>query len=64
MLEAVVTLLIYLCLLVLVVYIVTWVLGELGIPIPPQVMKIIWIIVALVVILLLVRHLPGLGIRL
>jgi hypothetical protein len=64
MLETIVTLLIYLCLLVLVIYLVTWVLGELGIPVPAQVMKIIWIIVALIAVLYLVRSLPGLGLRL
>lgn len=62
MLEAVITLLIYVCLLVLVVYLVLWVLSTLGIAIPPQVIKIVWIIVALVVLLLLIQTvLPSLG---
>ena len=64
MIESVIYALIYLALLVLVVYVVLWVLGELGIALPPQVVKIIWIIVALVAILIIVQTvLPG-GIRL
>lgn len=64
MLETVITLLIYLCILALVVWLVLWVLEQIGIPIPAMVVKIIWIIVALVALLFLVRHLPGLGLKL
>lgn len=65
MIEAVIMGLIYLCLLVIAIYLVIWVLQQLGIAIPENVMKIIWVIVVLVAILILVRTvLPGMGIRL
>ena len=61
MLEAVVYALIYLALVVLCVYIILWVIGELGIALPAQVVKIIWLIVALIAILFVVQTiLPGL----
>jgi hypothetical protein len=63
MATALITLLIYLCVLALVVYLVLWVLGEIGIPLPAQVVKIIWVIVALVAILMIVNALPGLGVH-
>ena len=60
MLETVITLLIYACVIALVVYLVLWVLQSIGIALPPQVVKIIWIIVALVVLLMVVQFvLPG-----
>jgi hypothetical protein len=63
MVEGVIMLLIYLAIVCLVVYVALWVLGELGIALPPQVVKIIWIIVVLVALLLLLRLvLPSLGI--
>jgi hypothetical protein len=40
------------------VYLIIWVLGIIGVPIPPKVVQILWVIVALVAILLLVRMLP------
>ena len=65
MIEALVAGLIYLCLLVLAVVVVKWVVSALGVGIPDEVMKIIWIIVALVAILIIVRTvLPHLGLRL
>jgi len=64
MLEAIISLLIYVCLLALVVYVVIWVLGQIGISLPPQVIKILWVIVALVVLLLLVRLVLGGGLHL
>lgn len=64
MLEGVILGLIYLCLIVLAIYVILWVLAQLGIPIPDNVMKIIWVIVALVALLILVRTvLPKLGVR-
>ena len=61
MIEAVIYGLIYLALLVLAVYVILWVLGELGVSLPPQVVKIIWLIVALVALLIIVQAvLPGL----
>lgn len=55
MIESLITLLIYVCILALVIYVVIWVLGEIGVTLPPQVVKIIWIIVALIVLLWLAR---------
>ncbi len=64
MIESVIMMLIYLCLFAIAVYLVIWVLGELGISIPPQIMKILWVIVILVVVLMIVRmFLPALGVR-
>ena len=64
MLEAIISLLIYVCLLALVIYVVIWVLGQIGIALPPQVVKILWVIVALVVLLMLVRLVLGGGLAL
>ncbi len=65
MIESVIMMLIYLCLFAIAVYLVLWVLGELGITIPPQIMKILWVIVILVVILFIVKtFLPAIGVRL
>lgn len=65
MIEAVIMGLIYLCLVVIAIYLIIWVLQQLGIAIPENIMKIIWVIVVLVAILILVRTiLPGMGIRL
>lgn len=63
MIETVITALIYICLVVLVVYLVVlWVLEEAGLPLPPKVVRIFWVIVVLVEILILVRLLlPGLA---
>lgn len=64
MIEAVVMGLIYLCVLVIAIYLIIWVLGQLGIAIPDNIMKVIWVIVVLVAILIIVRTiLPGMGIR-
>lgn len=64
MLETVITLLIYICVIALVVYLVLWVLESIGVALPPMVVKIIWVIVILLVVLLLFRALPGLGLHL
>jgi hypothetical protein len=62
MIEAVIYALIYIALLALVVYLVLWVTTDvLGLPLPPKVIQIIWVIVALVVILILVRLILGHG---
>lgn len=55
MLEAVIRFLITMCLIALCVFLVIWVLGAIGIVLPPMVVKIIWIIAALVAVLFLVR---------
>ena len=59
MIEQVIQLLIYLCVLALVVYLVIWVLTTvLNIPIPAKVIQILWVIVALIAILLIFKTLP------
>lgn len=55
MLEAVIRFLITMCLIALCVFLVIWVLGAIGIVLPAMVVKIIWIIAALVAVLFLVR---------
>jgi hypothetical protein len=55
--ENVVILLIYIALLVGLVYLAVWVIEKLGVPIPPMLMNIVWIIVVLIVILLCWRAL-------
>jgi hypothetical protein len=65
MIEAIISLLIYICILALVVYLIIWVLGIIGVPIPDKVIQIVWVIVALVVILMVLRVvLPHLGVKL
>ena len=70
MIASVITFLIYVCVLALVIYLIIWVLRDVvGLPIPPKVIQILWVIVALIVILWLVQmlvggggfHLPALG---
>lgn len=63
MLATVITFLIYICVLALVIYLIIWVLRDvIGLPIPPKVIQILWVIVALIVILWLVQMvLPGVG---
>lgn len=64
MVESVIMALIYLCLLAICVYLVIWVLEQLGLAIPPQVMKILWVLVILVALLVIIRTvLPSMGIR-
>ena len=59
--ESIITMLIYVCLLVLCAHLVFYVLGVLGIALPPKVVQIIWLIVALIVVLMLVRMLLPIG---
>ena len=69
MIASVITLLIYICILAIVVYLIIWVLGIIGVPIPAKVVQLLWVIVALIAILMLVNmvlggggfHLPTLG---
>lgn len=69
MFESIIMLLIYIVLIVGVAYVVLWVIGQLGIPLPPMAIKCFWLLIGLVVLLLLWRmvgpalssgHLPGL----
>lgn len=55
MFEPVIILLIQVCALAAVCWLVIWALGQAGIALPPQVVKIFWVIVALIVILMLYR---------
>lgn len=59
MVESILLLLIYICLVVAVCWLVIWVLGQLGVPLPAQVIKIFWVIVALIILLLVWRMLAG-----
>ena len=52
----------YVCFLALAVYLVIYVLGALGVALPPKVVQILWIIVMLVVLLMILRIvLPGIS---
>lgn len=55
MIETVIMAMIYLVLLAIAVYIILWVLEQIGIAIPPQIMKLIWVLVVLVVLLVIFR---------
>jgi hypothetical protein len=62
MLTGVIGFLISVCILALIIYLVLWVLTDVvGLPIPPKVIQILWVIVALVVILWLVQLVTGSG---
>lgn len=61
MLTTIITLLIYICILALVIYLIIHVLQVIGVPIPPKVVQILWLILALVVILWVVQALLGGG---
>jgi len=62
MLTSVITFLIYICLLAIVIYLVIWVLRDIiGLPIPPKVIQILWVVVALIAILWLVQMVLGGG---
>ncbi len=55
MVESVILLLIYVALVVGVAWLVIWVLAQLGVALPPPVVKVFWVIVILVIVLLLWR---------
>lgn len=55
MLEAVIRALIAICFVALAVFLVLWVLAELGLGLPPMVVKILWVVAVLLVLLYLVR---------
>lgn len=63
MLVQIITMLIYLAVLVGVVYLVIWVLGQLGIALPPGIVKIVYIIIALLVLLWFVQSFLGGGLE-
>lgn len=59
MIETVIYLLIQLCILALVIYLIIWVLGVIGIAIPDKVVQILWVIAALIAILMIYHALVG-----
>jgi len=65
MIEAVIYALIVIAVVALVIWLIIWVLQSVGVPLPPQVIKIVWVIFALICILILLRMvLPAAGLRL
>lgn len=65
LIEAVLYTLIVIAVLALIVWLIIWVLQSVGVPLPAQVIKIVWVIFGLLCILVLVsRILPAAGIRL
>lgn len=62
MIESVITLLIYICLVAIVIWLVLWVLENAGLAPPPQVVRLVWVIGALIVLLIFARmFLPLIG---
>jgi len=57
MVESILVLLIYIALVVGLVWLVLWVLEQLGVAAPPPVVKVAWVIAVLVIVLLLYRTL-------
>jgi hypothetical protein len=55
MIESIIWFLITVCIIAGLLYLVLYVLGAVGVPIPPKVVQIIWIIFMLVCLLLLLR---------
>lgn len=53
--ETVIITLIWIAVIVGVAFLILWVLGEIGVPLPANVVKIGWVVVALIVILILWR---------
>lgn len=61
MVETVISLLIYVCIIALVFYLIVYVMGVIGITIPPKVVQILMVIFALIVILMIYQALVGGG---
>jgi len=62
MIEAVIRALIAICVVALAVFLIIWVLGALGLALPAMVVKILYIIAALIAVLILWRILsPVIG---
>ena len=57
--DAIVGFLITVCIIAAVFYLVIWVLGQIGVPLPGQVIKILWVIFALIVLLALYHMFAG-----
>jgi hypothetical protein len=56
MLISVLWALVTLCIVVGVIYLILWVLGSLGIVIPANIVKVIWVILVLLAIIFIVEH--------
>ncbi len=61
LLLSVLALLIAIALVILAVRLLMWGLGALGVPIPAQIMQVIWVIVILIVLYVLVQWLISAG---
>jgi hypothetical protein len=61
MVETVIGLLIYILILALVFYLIVWVMGIIGVTLPPKGLQILMAIFALIVILMLYQALVGGG---
>lgn len=59
--DAIVSFLITVCIVAAVIYLVLWVLGTIGVPLPAQVIKILWVIFGLLVLLALYHLFVGGG---
>lgn len=55
MIEGIIIMLIWLVLMVIVCIVVVWVLQECGITLPPKVIRLLFVIAALIALLLLIR---------
>lgn len=55
MIESIITLLITICVIAILIYVVIWVLGLVGIVLPDKVVQLLWVIFALIVLLLILR---------
>jgi len=65
MVESVILLLIYIAVVVGLVWLVIWVLEQLGVALPAPVVKVLWVIAVLIILLLLWRVVGhGLNLRL
>jgi hypothetical protein len=53
--------LVFLCILVGVGWLVVWVLGQLGIPVPPMVLKIVLLVIALLCLIYFITLIAGSG---
>lgn len=61
MITTIIMLLIYIVLLAIVAYLIIWVLEVIGVPIPPKIIQLLWVVVALIALLLIVQALLGGG---
>lgn len=62
MFEAIISFLITICIFAIIVYIIIWVLGAIGLNIPPRIIQLFWVIVLLVAMLYLAKLVgPHLG---